>query len=299
MNYILKKLMHRHVREKLFRERLTEPLHLNLWALFVLLFGSYRKKIDYDLVVRPQHAFGLLKCADQAARLGIKTVSVIEFGVASGAGLLNLAKIAARLSRETGIQFKIYGFDTGQGMPPARDFRDHPDLYQEGDFAMNVAALSQHVPPNVKLIVGNIADSVDQFLRALPADEPLGFVSLDVDYYSSSKSALRVFTGAPAQYLPITLVYLDDIALEPHNSWCGELLAVREFNAEQEWRKIEHHAFLEHTRIFRRPQWIKQVYFLHVLDHPQRASVTVTSAKRFIANPYLEFPGNVENYSVS
>jgi hypothetical protein len=62
--------------------------------------------------------------------VGIKTVSLVEFGVASGAGLTNIVEIAKKVTRCTGVEFTIYGFDTGQGMPPARDYRDHPELYR-------------------------------------------------------------------------------------------------------------------------------------------------------------------------
>src|SRR6516225_7599284 len=48
-------------------------------------------------------------------RVGIKTVSLVEFGVASGAGLTNIVEIAKKVTRCTGVEFTIYGFDTGQG----------------------------------------------------------------------------------------------------------------------------------------------------------------------------------------
>jgi hypothetical protein len=28
----------------------------------------------------------------------------------------------------------VVGFDSGVGMPPPLDYRDHPDLYQQGTF---------------------------------------------------------------------------------------------------------------------------------------------------------------------
>src|SRR5688572_7238980 len=124
--YFLRKIRETGKVRQLFYERLTEPLHLNVLAFFVMLFGSLRQKINFDVVLRPQHAYGLLEAAEIAKETGIKTVSVVEFGVAAGSGLLNIAHIAQRVQKATGINFKIYGFDTGEGMPPARDFRDHP-----------------------------------------------------------------------------------------------------------------------------------------------------------------------------
>src|SRR5689334_17227289 len=96
MNF-LKKLGRSYIWKRIFYERFTEPLHLNVLALFVALFGSFRLKVSYDLIVRHHHAFSILKCADQAKRLRIETVTLIEFGVAAGAGLVNMAKVAERV----------------------------------------------------------------------------------------------------------------------------------------------------------------------------------------------------------
>src|SRR6266542_2188455 len=114
-----------HILKRILVERLTEPLHLNILSL-AAAFGSYRAKISFDLIVRQQHAYGLLRAVDDARSRGLAAVTVVELGVGSGAGLLNICEIATRLTAETGIAFEIYGFDTGRGMPPPRDHRDHP-----------------------------------------------------------------------------------------------------------------------------------------------------------------------------
>lgn len=88
-----------------------------------------------------------------------------------------------------------------------------------------------------------------EFLKTL--DAPIGFVVFDLDYYSSTKAAMQIFTGTPARYLPLVTIYVDDIYSELHNSSCGELLAIEEFNSEHEMRKIERFALLENTRVFK------------------------------------------------
>src|SRR5688572_3833960 len=138
---VLAKLRRGHVWRRVFLERLTEPLHLNLLSLFVAAFGSLRAKVDHDLLVRPHNAFAILRAAEYALGLGIRTVTLIEFGVARGAGLMNMAKIASRVTKATGVEFQLYGFDTGSGMPASTDYRDHPDLYAPGDFRMDPDAL--------------------------------------------------------------------------------------------------------------------------------------------------------------
>jgi hypothetical protein len=289
LRFILKKLRRPYVWKRIFVERLTEPLHLNLIACFVAVFGSFRQKVAFDLVVRHNHGYALLAQADYARRLGIRTLSVLEFGVAAGAGLLNLCDVARRVTRATGVEFKVYGFDTGKGMPPPQSYRDHPDLYSPGDFPMDQRALLARLPGNARLILGELAETVPQFIERLPESEPLAFADIDVDYYSSTRDALAVFAAAPQKYLPRVLIYLDDLEDPSHNSWCGERYAVHEFNARHERRKIEQHAFLKSYRIFRNARWIDHMFTVHVLDSAVRSTLQSGQSARpvVLENPYL------------
>ncbi|MBV8529069.1 MAG: hypothetical protein JOZ75_12195, partial [Candidatus Dormibacteraeota bacterium] len=238
--------------------------------------------------LRPQHAYGILRAADEAKRLGIRRVTLIEFGVASGAGLMNMAYIAQRVTRETGVHFDLHGFDTGEGMPPPDDYRDHPEYYQAGDFQMDEHALRAALPGSVNLVLGDLSETVPQFLSGLTEVAPIGFVTVDVDYYWSTCAALRALTGDPCLYLPLTNVYFDDVLLDNHNSWQGQLLAIREFNDANAMRKLEHHQFLENQRVFRNASWLKQLYALHVMDHPARSTLTTRrGVQRHLENAYL------------
>jgi hypothetical protein len=188
-----------------------------------------------------------------------------------------MAEIAERVTRETGVAFEIYGFDTAAGMPDPVDYRDHPESYSKGDFPMDKEALKSRLPANVHLIIGDIADTVPSFVEQLGPLAPVAFASIDVDYYSSARVALRALLGAPDAYLPVTLLYLDDIMQPSHNSWCGELRAVAEFNGDHSMRKIEPVRFLRSTRVFKAAPWMDQIYALHVLDHPARQPATAAS----------------------
>jgi len=99
--YVIRRLAHAGQLRKVLVERATEPLHLNLLAAFVAIFGTYRAKVDFDLIVRQQYAFPMLFAAERARRYGLSTISVVEFGVASGAGLLNMCRIADKTRRST------------------------------------------------------------------------------------------------------------------------------------------------------------------------------------------------------
>jgi hypothetical protein len=289
MGLLARKLRRPHVWRRIFLERFTEPLHLNLIAAFVAAFGSFRARAAFDLVLRPQHAFGLLKAADTAREIGASAVTAVEFGVASGAGLFNLCDVAARVTRATGVRFEVVGFDTGRGMPEPRDYRDHPEHYRAGDFPMDRASLESRLPANARLICGDVAGTVPEFLQSLRESPPIGFVSLDLDYYSSSRDALALFDDPdPTKYLPRVGLYLDDVTFDGHNEWCGELLAVAEFSRTRAMRKISRHNFLRNGRVFKHSPWIDQMYLAHILDHPYRSPQRAAGREPvLLENPYL------------
>ena len=280
----------------MFLQRLTEPLHLNLISLYVLIFGSLKKKIAYDLVLRPQHAYGVMHAAEQAKKQGLGRITVIEFGVANGAGLMNLINISQKVTSVTGVEIEIFGFDTGRGMPEPLDYRDHPEYYNTGDFPMNSLALEKEIKNKAKIIYGDIENSLKAFISTLSCESPIGFVTIDVDYYSSCKNVLELFKSEATYFLPLTYVYLDDIFMPHHNSRCGELLAVSEFNAEASLRVLKYHQFFMHYRIFKNANWVKQIYFLHLLNHPYRSELKRNRETYVLDNPYLKFEGNEKRF---
>ena len=284
------KLKRVHIWRRIFYERLTEPIHLNAISLFVAAFGSYRAKIAFDLIPRQHYAFGVLRAADLARQSGFNSVSLVEFGVAEGTGLINLARISEKVTAITGVNFEIIGFDTGAGMPPSQDYRDHPDLYHEGDFPLRDRdALEKVLPSNARIIFGQLKDTVPAFIEALSPRSPLGFVIIDVDYYSSAVEAFKLLTHPdPTKYLPLAVVYVDNMLAESHNDWCGELLALREFNERQAMRKITRDTFLRSRRVFKNAIWLDQVFLLHLFDHPwMQPRTAVRRTREECGNPYF------------
>jgi hypothetical protein len=284
----LKKFTNLYIWKRVFVERLSEPIHLNILSLFVYIFGSFRQKIDFDLVLRSQHAFALLKAADDAARYGKKRVTVIEFGVANGAGLFNMQVIAKKITKSTGISFDIYGFDTAEGMPPPESYKDHPDLYREGDFPMDFKKLQKALDSNTRLIIGPIQETIKKFIEKDFDDSPIAFISIDVDYYSSTVESLKVLEMVSTQYLPRVTIYLDDLQDDSHNSWCGESAAIHEFTENHEFIKIERHRFLRGYRIFKNARWIDHMFFAHILDHPIRIKPSSDKINKVVLeNPHI------------
>ena len=98
-NKIFKKLFKIYILKRIYLERLGEPFIYNIISLFVLIFGNIRLKIKYDLVPRESYAYGILAAADLAKSHNINKISIIEFGVASGNGLLNMCYIANKVTK--------------------------------------------------------------------------------------------------------------------------------------------------------------------------------------------------------
>lgn len=248
---------------------LMQPARLVLAVLRRLPVGSYALRGALDLYPRPHYAYGVQQAAVLARRLGIPRISVIEFGVAGGSGLVEMDRMAQLATADTGVAIDVYGFDTGEGLPKPTDHRDLPYTWREGDFVMDQQALRARLP-RAELVLGNIKETVPGFLEAhQPA--PIGFVSIDVDYHSATAAALRLFDGDHRHFLPRVFAYLDDTVGDDdqvvHNDYVGELAAVRELNEANDAMKFSPINGLRHKRAVPAP-WNDLIYVLHRFDHP-------------------------------
>ena len=93
----------------------------------------------------PQYTWGVLQAAHLAATLGIRRISVIEFGVAGGNGLVALERASERAEAESGVQIDVHGFDTGT-VEAARWIRQGP-ASGEGVFSDDGASHAGTVRP--------------------------------------------------------------------------------------------------------------------------------------------------------
>lgn len=201
--------------------------------------GSVGLRTEYDIWDRPHYAYGIYSAANLATTLGLSSVSVIEFGVAGGNGLRAMEEIAERVSKYFGLEIAVYGFDTGTGMPAPIDYRDLPHVWRAGFYQIEIATLRSQLR-NASLILGDVFSTTREFL-AIETLAPIGFVSFDLDYYSSTKHAFQIFSGAVPTRLPRVWCYFDDIIYPEracHNQYIGELCAIREFNHEHDLQKI-------------------------------------------------------------
>ena len=288
MNFLIK-LKSASILKRIFVERFTEPLHLQFLALLVYLFGGIKIKIFFDFYIRQHHAYCILKCAEQAKRLNINKITLIEFGVANGAGLMNMSKISKKVTKVTGVEFQIYGFDTGAGMPLPKNYKDHPELYKVGDYPMDLINLKSKLDNNVELIIGDLNQTIKNFSENI-LKFPVGFISLDVDYYFSSVEALNIVGSIrPNLLLPCTFLYVDDIEEDTHNSICGELGAIDFFNKNNtKLYFIEKNRNIRWNRVFKNAKWIDKIFYIHNLSHDERSLIPLKNENvTILNNPYL------------
>lgn len=241
----------------------------------------YELRLEYGAIDRPHYGYCLLQAASLAKKLGHQGVSVIEFGVAGGNGLLNLEMHAREVRKLMNIEVQIYGFDTGRGLPPPVDYRDLPYHWKPGFFAMDVDKLRSSLTSS-KLIFGNVAETVPSFIQ-LYDPAPIGALLMDLDYYSSTKEALRLFDLHRTRVIPRAFTYFDDVTGDDttlYNEYTGALLAINEFNANHDAQKFCKAIHLE-TRPY--PQtWYHQIYIYHDFTAPDYG--------RFVSDEQQQLP---------
>ena len=226
-------------------------------------------KSFWDASDRPHYLFGLLRAADQAKREGKLSLSVIEFGVADGDGLLVLQAHAAEVGKELGVAIEVYGFDTGSGLPATcGDYRDHPDIWKAGEFPMSFTALEKQLSNGTRLVLGNVEKTVLQQEFA----SPIGFIAFDLDFYSSTVQAFRLFSRKDVRFLNRVGAYFDDIFDDHNHRFAGELLAIDEFNATSDSFRIDSWRGIRHGRPFPEARWLDGMFMIHNLKAIGRQS---------------------------
>ena len=215
---------------------------------------------------RPQYAWGVLQGASLAKHLQIPQISVVEFGVAGGNGLVALDRIAVACEAISGVKIHVYGFDAGVGLPKPLDYRDSPNLFSENDFPMDVPKLRRRLL-RANLILGLLQETVPAFIASqLP---PVAFISFDVDLYRSTVQAFKLLEAPYSMLLPRIHCYFDDILGFTHGDFTGERLAISEFNQTHQMRKISP---LYGLKYYVNPEsadqrWVECIWMAHFFDH--------------------------------
>ncbi len=237
-------------------------LKINKWL-------PYSTRLEFDALVRPNYGFCIYNAAQLAKSLGLKRISIIEFGVAGGNGLVNLEQHAEEISKALDIEFEIYGFDMGSGLPNPMGFRDMPYMWAEGFYKMDLNLLKSRLKFS-KLIIGNVKKTCTTFFEDYtPA--PIGCAMFDLDYYSSTIDSFNIFNADETNYLPRIYCYFDDIAgsaLRAMNNHVGVLRAIEEFNETNSSKKIARIEGLSTSRKIK-STWNNHIYVVHDFEHAE------------------------------
>jgi hypothetical protein len=252
--------------DRLLRWVTSVPEVLALWRRFPI--GSVEVRTRYGAWRRPHYAYGVFHAARQAKLLSLGGISVVEFGVARGNGLVALQTIGQEISRYFRLNVSVWGFDRGEGMPEPCDYRDLPYVWGGGFYKMDETGLRKRLQRGTHLVLGDVRQTVRELWNVT---DPIGFVSFDLDYYSSTRAALTAFDLPQSTRLPRVYCYFDDVMWPEYacyNPSSGELCAIREFNEEHDDLKI----YPLHMLRWMRPHaesWNEQVYVLHDFHHPK------------------------------
>jgi hypothetical protein len=246
-----------------------DPENLDHFAAVAVWFERLRAE-NPIAARRPNYLWSLLHCARIARALRVPRISVLELGVAGGSGLVALEEGATSVSAILGVSIEVHGFDTGKGLPPPLDHRDAPYLVAAGQFQMDVEALRARLR-SARLHIGPVRDTIPAFQELDAA--PVAFAALDLDYYSSSRDALRLFEAPPERLMPRVLVYVDDALGYPWGESNGVRLAIREFNERHGHRVLDRIEGLKYTlpASERDRRWAQSMWVAHVHDHPRYA----------------------------
>ena len=204
--------------------------HAALDAFFRKQFRSNSLATWFLRALRAQH---------QQARAGWGAPDAVyyEFGIGRGRTMMRFLKALKLYCRLEGLDpysYSIFGFDSFEGLPAKESARDdHPGWYQR-QFNYSVEDISRRVATQldlnrgtVRFIKGFFKDSLTPELAAELSSRPPSIVTIDVDYYSSTKTVLEWLT----RIMPSgCLFYFDDLWAFYGHPEMGEIGAINEFN---------------------------------------------------------------------
>ena len=246
------------------------PLPIRIYFFQVLMskLGTFKQRLKYDAILYPAYAYGMYCAALQAKSLGLNKISAIEFGVGTGNGLIAMEKHAVEIYNLTGVEFEIYGFDSGKGLPKPTDYRDQGYFWNESDFVMDQKKLENNLSFS-NLVIGDIKSTIDTFINDR-LTFPIGFISFDLDYYSSTIESFEIFKINDDLLLPRIECYMDDVSstdLLVASRGTGVLRAIGDFNnSTREEKKIFKKENMSHSRSIP-SSWNEKVYVHHSFDH--------------------------------
>ena len=130
---------------------------------------------------------------------------------------------------------------------------------------MDTEALQRRLTDRTELVLGKVSDTLIDFAQNKQRS-PMGFVSFDMDLYSSTMDAIKIFSSTQKSLLNRVTLYFDDVYTAIYHRRAGEYLAIKEFNESQSSVFIDkwHNAKID--RPFPEAFWTNKMYIAHHLD---------------------------------
>ncbi|MBF0196282.1 MAG: hypothetical protein HQL32_01160, partial [Planctomycetes bacterium] len=108
---------------------------------------------------------------------------------------------------------------------------------------------------------------IPKFLNSNPS--PIGFISFDLDQYTSTVQAFELLKADPQLLLPRIHCHFDDIVGFTFGHHNGERLAISEFNDSFKNRQISKlfGAKFYVPKEEKDSLWVEKIYLTHIIDH--------------------------------
>jgi hypothetical protein len=136
-----------------------------------------------------------------------------------------------------------------------------PYLWEAGDYKMDEQLLKRRLRHST-LYLGNVSDTLKDFVGDNRA--PLGACFFDLDYWSSTAHALKLFDLAGDNMLPRVTCYFDDVDVS--SEYTGVLAAISDFNLAHDDKKLFRMYGHHHDQQF--GLLANRVLHMHAFQHP-------------------------------
>lgn len=217
-----------------------------IWLLRHLLGGRRAAPFIHRLGLSDLRSFyyaalkrlnGIQSRPDRIAR---QSISYYEFGVGWGSTLSLYLRALKDFCKDEHLNlanYNIFLFDSFEGLPGKKGIEDDSPEWSEGMFAHTIEEVKRVIrkrkmnpdSDNFRFIKGLYEQTLTPDLRQRFAQTPPDIVTVDVDYYSSTKAVLEWLRPM----LPSgSLFYFDDVWSFDGSPNRGERKAIHEFNKD-------------------------------------------------------------------
>ena len=173
-----------------------------------------------------------------------------EFGVGWGGTLRTyfdaLEKFCEKFEKKPS-DFRIHTFDSFEGLPESTHTADQHPSWGKGKLAYSIDYIKEMLNQypfsqsfeNISFTKGFFENSLTEELQKKLAAHPPGIVTIDVDFYTSTKEVLQWLR--PIMMSGTNIFFEDFWSFHGHPDY-GQVRAIKEFNAENDGHLVPTYA---------------------------------------------------------